>query len=111
VSHVKVKGLFIEYYYLAMFLWDLEHASLILVKVKLILSLELSVSFYFRTLKSELNLFLWMDHLREVGGHDFLVNLVKREFVPNLAFIESLYCRVLFNLCEGNNFIASVVNP
>jgi hypothetical protein len=52
-----------------------------------------------------------MDHLREVGRHDFLVNLVKRELVPNVAFIESQLSRVLFNLSKGNNFIASVVNP
>ena len=111
VSHVKVKGLFIEYYYLAMFLWDLEHAFLIFVKVNIILSLELRISINFRNLKNELNLFLWMDHLREVGRHDFLVNLVKRELVPNVAFIESQLSRVLFNLSKGNNFIASVVNP
>jgi hypothetical protein len=111
MSHVKIIGLFIEYYNLSMFFWNLEHASLIFVKVKRSLFLFLSFSMIFRIFKSELNLFLWMDHLRKVGGHDFLFNLVKCELVPNLAFIERLFFRVLCNLSEGNNFLACFVNP
>ena len=111
VSHVKVIGLFIEYYNLAMFLWDIEHASLIFMKVKRFLILDLSSWLIFRSRKSEFYLFLWMNHLRKVRGHYFLVNLVKGKLVLKLALIERLFFHVVCNLSEGNNFLACFVNP
>ena len=102
VSHVKVIVLFIEYDNLAMLLWDLQHAFLIFVKLKVVqvnrmlilgfilsfilrtrrLILGYSLSLILRNRKSNFYLFLCMNHLRKVGGHDFLVNLEKCELVP-----------------------------
>lgn len=108
VSHVKVIVLFIEYDNLAMLLWDLQHAFLIYVKQKVVqgnrrLTLGFSFSLFLRSRESNFYLFLCMNHLRKVGGHDILVNLVKCELVPKQV--------LLVNLRKGNNFLASFVNP